>query len=116
MSPVKPFRGEVWDCDLSPTRGHEQSGRRPVLIVSSDRFNQGKSSLVVIVPITSTPARNPLHVPMSADEGGLNNDSALLCDMVRSVSQSRLSGTGRGRVSPETLVRVEQILRIIQQL
>src|SRR6185295_5268066 len=47
-------RGEVWLADLDPTRGHEQAGRRPVLIVSDDVFNAGAAELVVVLPMTST--------------------------------------------------------------
>jgi mRNA-degrading endonuclease toxin of MazEF toxin-antitoxin module len=43
-------RGEVWLADLEPTRGPEQTGDRVVLIVSADRFNQGRSGLVIAVP------------------------------------------------------------------
>jgi len=43
-----PGRGEVWLADLDPTRGHEQAGRRPVLVVSDDIFNRGPADLVII--------------------------------------------------------------------
>ncbi len=40
-----PGRGEVWLADLNPTRGHEQAGRRPVLVVSEDLFNRGPAGV-----------------------------------------------------------------------
>ena len=49
-----PGRGEVWLADLYPTRGHEQAGRRPVLVVSEDLFNRGPAGLVIVLPTTST--------------------------------------------------------------
>jgi len=45
-------RGEIWLVSLDPTSGHEQKGRRPVLIVSPEAFNH-VTKLPVIVPITS---------------------------------------------------------------
>jgi mRNA-degrading endonuclease toxin of MazEF toxin-antitoxin module len=43
-----PARGEVWLADLDPAYGHEQAGRRPVLVISVDSFNAGASGLAVI--------------------------------------------------------------------
>jgi len=40
----------MWLADLDPTRGHEQAGRRPVLVVSDDIFNRGPADLVIILP------------------------------------------------------------------
>lgn len=55
-----PARGDIWLADLNPVRGHEQAGRRPVLVVSVDLFNQGRADLVVVLPVTST-IRAPFH-------------------------------------------------------
>jgi len=48
-----PRRGEVWFADLNPTLGHEQSGRRPILIVSADAYNTSRVGLVIALPLTS---------------------------------------------------------------
>ena len=45
-------RGEIWVVSLDPTSGHEQKGRRPVLIVSPEAFNR-ITKAPVVVPITS---------------------------------------------------------------
>jgi mRNA-degrading endonuclease toxin of MazEF toxin-antitoxin module len=45
-------RGEIWLVDLDPTQGHEQRGRRPVLIVSPEAFNR-VTKVPVVLPITS---------------------------------------------------------------
>jgi mRNA interferase MazF len=44
---------------MDPVRGHEQAGTRPVLIVSSDVMNHAAGKLVMVVPLTRTPRRNP---------------------------------------------------------
>ena len=50
------LRGDVRWADLNPTRGHEQSGRRPVLILSADVFNE-RSGTVIAVALTTQPQR-----------------------------------------------------------
>ena len=57
-----PARGEVWLADLNPVRGHEQAGRRPVLVVSEDLFNRGPAGLAIVLPMTSTLRGIPSHV------------------------------------------------------
>src|SRR5205814_7845094 len=85
-----PHRGEIWLADLRPTRGREQSGRRPVLVLSVDFFNAGPADLVVVLPLTSTQRNIRLHVRVSKADGGTRNDSAILCEATRSVSKGRL--------------------------
>jgi mRNA interferase MazF len=110
-----PARGEVWLADLNPVRGHEQAGRRPVLVVSEDLFNQGPAGLAVVLPLTSTIRGIPSHVPVVPPEGGLKNRSAILCEGVRSVSVERLV-VRWGVVSPGTMAAVEDRLRILLRL
>lgn len=110
---MNPSRGEVWNAALDPTEGHEQAGHRPVLIVSHDQFNQGGSRLVVALPLTRTERQHVMHVRVLAPEGGLEADSSILCDQIRTLSQSRL-GRKRGRVSDTTLAAVEaRLLRLL---
>ena len=108
-------RGDIWLADLNPVRGHEQAGRRPVLVVSVDAFNQSRADLVVVIPITSTLRPIPFHVVVQPPEGGLTNPSALLCEAVRSISKDRLV-TRWGTVSPATMSQVEDRLRILLRL
>ena len=63
-----PARGEVWLADLSPERGHEQAGRRPVLVVSEDLFNRGPAGLAIVLPMTSVVCNVPTHVPIVPPE------------------------------------------------
>lgn len=107
-----PQRGEIWLADLAPTRGHEQSGQRPVLVLSEDLFNQGPAELVVVLPLTSTDRGVPLHVAIHPPEGGLKHSSIVLCDAIRSVAKERLLKPW-GVVSTATLEQVEDRLRIL---
>jgi mRNA interferase MazF len=114
-SAATPARGEVWLADLDPAFGHEQAGRRPVLVVSVDPFNAGLSGLAVVVPLTSRQRPLPLHVPVAPPEGGLRMPSSLLCDAVRSVDRRRLIAHW-GTVSAATLALVEDRLRRLMGL
>ena len=109
---TNPSRGEVWLADLNPTRGHEQAGRRPVLVVSEDLFNLGAAGLVVVLPLTSTRRGVPAHVPLTPPEGGLKTQSVILCDAIRSIAEERLVQQW-GRVSRSTMALVEDRLRIL---
>ena len=73
---VDPARGDVWLADLDPSIGHEQAGRRPVLVISVDSFNIGPSNLAVVLPITSRQRGVPLHVSIAPPEGGLRGPTA----------------------------------------
>lgn len=112
MSGPFPRRGEVWFADLNPTRGHEQRGTRPVLVLSVDSFNGGPSGLVTVLPVTSTVRSIPSHVPVPPPEGGLTGRSAILADQVRTIARERLVRRS-GAVSRATLGRVGEVVRIL---
>jgi mRNA interferase MazF len=110
-----PARGEVWLADLHPTRGREQAGRRPVLVVSEDVFNAGPADLVIVLPITSTLRPIPSHVRLQSPEGGLKTESAVLCEAIRSISKDRLLSRW-GTIGAERMKRIEDVLRILLRL
>lgn len=87
-----PRRGQIHWVDFSPTKGSEQSGRRPALIVSNDTANQ-HSPVVVVVPLTSsqTAARFPQNVSLPAGRP-LPDAGVILCGQIRTVSKERLDG------------------------
>jgi mRNA interferase MazF len=105
-------QGEVWFCDLEPTRGKEQAGRRPALVVSVDQLGTGPSGLAIVVPLTTRPQQNPIRPEIPAEEGGLRERSWALPDMVRSVDRSRLVERW-GRVRPGTLEQVASRLQLL---
>ena len=115
MRRVEPSRGEVWLVDLNPTRGHEHAGVRPGLVVSTDTFNHGPAGLVVILPLTTTAWRIPLHVPVRPPEGGVRERSFVKCEDIRSVAKKRLTQRWE-RVSTGTMAEVEDRLRILLEL
>lgn len=113
MIPIR--RGEVWLANLSPTVGHEQRGTRPVLIISSDYFNQGFSQLVYAIPITSRKKNIRSHIAVVPPEGGLKASSFIMCEAMRSISKERLIKL-MGVLSADTILEVQDTLRILLDL
>lgn len=105
------LRGEIWLADLNPTRGSEQAGTRPVLILQNDVINQ-YTSTVLAAPFTTNLRRAalPSCVSVSHGEGGLLSDSVLLCHQLRVLDQGRLRHR-LGVVSQRTLTAVEDCLK-----
>ena len=84
-------RGDIFYADLSPVRGSEQGGTRPVLILQNDIGNQ-YSSTTIVAAITSqiSKAKMPTHVEISGSRSGLNKDSVVLLEQIRTIDKSRL--------------------------
>lgn len=102
-------RGEIYNFDFSPGRGSEQTGVRPALIVQNDAGNQYSST--TIVAAISTKRRRPylFHVPFTARESGLPEDSIVKCEQIQTVDQSRL-GRLLGRLTNEKMQEVDLAL------
>lgn len=103
--------GELCWADLPTTDGHEQSGRRPVMVIQDDSY-AGQLPTVLIVPLTSTraAARFPGTVFIPATTGnGLAADSVLLIFQVRALDRTRF-GRRIGVVEPAILTQVYQTL------
>ena len=84
-------RGDIYYADLSPVVGSEQGGMRPVLIVQNDTGNK-HSPTVIAAAITSQigKARLPTHIELHAQSVGLNRDSVILLEQIRTLDKSRL--------------------------
>ncbi len=107
-----PSRGEIWMVNFDPTKGREQVGSRPALIVSINPFNHGPADLVIALPITSQAKNIPSHVLVQPPEGGLSYPSYIKCEDVRSISKGRLSKL-LGMVTDQTMIAVEDRLQIL---
>ena len=110
-----PKRGEVWYADLDPVRGHEQAGRRRVLIVSTTEFNEGPAGLVIVTPMTTHDRGIYFQVSIEAREGGLSRPSVIKCEDIRSIDQRRLTRC-IGEVSASTMAAVDTKLRALLKL
>jgi mRNA interferase MazF len=101
---ARVLRGEIWWADLNPTRGHEQSGVRPVLIISRDVFNQS-SKTVIGIAVTSQEPRVGYPLSLEITSVKLPRRSWVKIGQVRTLSIERLSNR-IGRVSSEELDEV----------
>jgi len=106
-------RGEVWLADLRPSRGHEQTGMRPVLVVSADPFNRSPAGLVIAVPFTTRRREIPTHVEVHPPDGGLRAVSFAMCEQIRTLAADRLGDGALGEVSAGVLGAVEDRLRLL---
>src|SRR6185437_14796455 len=92
---AKMRRGEVYWADLAPRSGSEQTGRRPVVVVSHDGFNQTPGWMSIIVVPVSTSAsqarRGPTVVLLPAGATGLSKASVAVCHQVTTLDRSKLS-------------------------
>jgi mRNA interferase MazF len=98
---------------LDPTRGSEQAGRRPVIVVSRDAINDN-SDVVVCVPCTDASHSSkiyPSQVRFKRGTGGLRSDSVAMCEQVRAISRKRLADR-LGHLDADSLMRLESCLRI----
>lgn len=105
-------RGDIFYADLSPVVGSEQGGIRPVIIIQNDIGNR-YSPTVIVAAITSqiNKAKLPTHVEISSEEYGLNKDSVVLLEQVRTLDKRRLKEK-IGRMTDEDMEKVDIALRI----
>lgn len=84
-------RGDIYYADLSPVTGSEQGGTRPVLIIQNDIGNQ-YSPTTIVAAITSqvSKAKLPTHVELECETCGLDKDSVVLAEQVRTIDKRRL--------------------------
>ena len=110
MNTVK--RGEIYYADLSPVVGSEQGGMRPVLIVQNDTGNR-HSPTIIAAAITSKTgkARLPTHIALNGRSAGLNRDSIILLEQIRTLDKSRLRER-MGRLDERTMSAVDNALSV----
>jgi mRNA interferase MazF len=110
--PGEYYRGQVYYANLNPVVGHEQAGRRPVLIVQNDVGNRFSPTVIVAAITSKLPPRSyPTEVRVQAGAGGLAQDSAIRLDQIRTVDKMRLERYV-GQLDAATMHRVDQSLKI----
>lgn len=102
-------RGDVCVVSLDPTIGSEINKTRPAVVVSNNHMNSLARTLI-IMPITT--GRYPYYhwIPLQQSEGGLVSASHIITDQIRSVDKRRIQKK-IGKVSPATLLLIEQAIR-----
>ena len=105
-------RGDIFYADLSPVVGSEQGGIRPVIVIQNDVGNK-YSPTVIVAAITSqiNKAKLPTHVEISSEAYGLNKDSVVLLEQIRTLDKRRLKEK-IGHMTDEDMALVDEALLI----
>jgi mRNA-degrading endonuclease toxin of MazEF toxin-antitoxin module len=104
-------RGEIWLVGLDPAEGHEQKGRRPVLIVSPEAFNR-VTRVPVVLPITSRGSfARTAGFAVSLTGAGTKTEGVIRCDQPRALDLAARNGRKLESV-PETIVS-EVLARLV---
>ena len=103
-------RGAIVWVDLNPSRGREQAGTRPAVVISCDGYLDNVPNLAIIVPITTTARGWPHHVPISGAGTGLARRSFAMTEQPRTITRERISR--RAGTAPASSMReIDQWLR-----
>ncbi|MCK5145382.1 type II toxin-antitoxin system PemK/MazF family toxin, partial [bacterium] len=97
-------RGEIYWADLNPTIGHEQSGLRPILVISNNIFNQ-RSGTVIALAITSQTPKVGFPLTFELMDSNLPKQSWVKISQIRTLSTLRLNKK-LGEVSPESINQI----------
>lgn len=110
MTPAFPRRGEVWMVNFSSSRGSEQRGTRPALVIQNDVGNQ-YAATTIIAAITSTIKIYPVTVPLKRGEGGLKRPSMVNLAQILTIDKSRLRRRV-GTLPPELIEMVNTASKV----
>jgi mRNA interferase MazF len=86
---AKILRGEIYWADLDPTKGREQAGQRPVLILSQEIFNE-RSGTVIVMALTSQPQKAGFPLTLELSDPLLPKRSWIKISQIRTLSTERL--------------------------
>lgn len=111
-------RGKIYAVDLAPTRGREQAGRRPVLVVSADAINRQPLVVTVVVGTDAerVPRTYPTNIRVTAQETGLPRDTVFLCFQIRSLDPERFRDPRTGQLSVVGSVPAHRMEEVDQAL
>jgi len=98
------LRGEIRWADLNPTRGHEQAGKRPVVILSHNIFNE-RSGTVIAMALTSQTQRAGFPLSLELESGSLPKRSWVKLSQIRTLSVDCI-GDVIDVLPPEVLTRL----------
>jgi mRNA interferase MazF len=107
--------GEIWLAELDPIVGHEQGGRRPVVVVSSNGLHALPINMIVVVPLTSHDRGLVTQPRVSGTESGLRQASFARPEDMRAVDAGRLQRR-LGQVRSEDLAEIRKVMRYFLDL
>lgn len=112
-------RGDIFFADLIPRSGSEQTGRRPVVIISHDGFNHTPNwRPIIVIPLSTSKSqarRGPTVVTIPAGKAGLTKDSTAVCHQVTTLDRAKIIDF-IGVLPPEILKQVDEALKVALSL
>ena len=107
--------GDIWLAHLDPTVGHEQGGRRPVVVVSSDGLHSLPINMIAVVPLTGVDRGLVTQPRISSEASGLRRASFARPEDMRAIDGARLERR-LGTVSATELAEIRKVLRYFLDL
>jgi mRNA interferase MazF len=104
-------RGGIWTVDFEPVVGLEQGKAQPALIIQNDIDNRYSPVLIVAAVTSGQRARYDVQVEVKTPEGGLNHNSLVLLNQIRTIDKRRV-GRFWGRLSVQTMQQVDEAIRV----
>ena len=103
-------RGEIYWVDWNPSRGSEQSGLRPALVIQNDIGNRYSPTTIVAALTTATGKSYPFTVKVTAKESGLPKDSTVNLAVIMTIDKTRLSDRC-GELNATKMAEVDEAIK-----
>lgn len=104
-------RGDIFYADLSPVVGSEQAGVRPIVVIQNDVGNRYSPTIIGIAITSKEKIKMPTHLEIDGTKYGLEKDSVILAEQIRTLDKSRLKEKV-GRLDKETLEKLKKAIEI----
>lgn len=108
---MKVRRGDIFYADLSPVVGSEQAGVRPIVVIQNDVGNRYSPTIIGIAITSKEKIKMPTHLEIDGTKYGLEKDSVILAEQIRTLDKSRLKEKV-GRLDKETLEKLKKAIEI----
>ena len=108
---MKVKRGDIYYADLSPVIGSEQAGVRPILVIQNDVGNKFSPTIIGIAITSKQKAKLPTHIQIEGSKYGLDKDSVILAEQIRTLDKRRLKEKV-GRLDKDTMEKVKRAIEI----
>jgi mRNA interferase MazF len=99
-------QGSIIKLDFNPTKGHEQAGYRPAVVISNDLFGR-VTNLTLVCPITNTHRKNPLHLKLN----DVKTTGFVMCDQLRVVDLRTRKFSLVETLSQELTERISSLIK-----
>ena len=106
-------RSQIYFVNLNPVQGREQSGQRPVLVISTNEINVLPLVITVIVGTKGDNIHRdyPTNVRVATTDSGLPMETVFLCFQIRSLDRNRFPNTPAGRITEKVMLQIDNAVR-----